>query len=555
MRVAALGPDGLVVPMPSSVPVTTQQVIHASLLELVVPDDVLPVIEAWERAVQSGADHARVRLLADPDRPVMVHFADVRHRYGVFLRFIVGQHIAEGGGSVRTEIRPRLSIWRKDERAVIVEVDEAATPILGWRRGELVGQRSVEFIHPDDHQRAIATWMDMLSRPQSKQRVRLRHRHRDGSWIWFEVTNHNLINDPDRRCVDAEMIDISDEMAAHEALRASEQLLRRLTEALPLGVLQVDVERRIVYRNDRLVAIVGVSDAATVDEQFAGTAAVDRPMLDDAVRAVLAEGRDADLQLTIGHPDDAVRACSVRMRALNDESGAVTGAILAVSDVTEDARLRQELEQRATFDALTLCHNRAATIHALERTLSQRRRADAGVAVVFFDLDHFKEVNDRFGHAAGDEVLAHFASGLLGAARAGDMVGRLGGDEFLVVCEAVPSPDEAFRTAMRFAASAAAAGDGPAGDTRITPRASVGVAWSRGDEDADALVARADAAMYQSKTNGDGRPVLALPTLRAVPSEHGTRHRRERHVGLGSGNVQFGSAQPALGPIKESHTI
>jgi GGDEF domain-containing protein len=108
------------------------------------------------------------------------------------------------------------------------------------------------------------------------------------------------------------------------------------------------------------------------------------------------------------------------------------------------------------------------------------------------------------------------------------MVGRLGGDEFLVVCETVPSPEAAFQIAVRSAASAAAAGDAAARDMRITPRASVGVAWSRGDEDADALVARADAAMYQSKTVGDGRPVLA-PILRAVSSKHGECRRASGH--------------------------
>ncbi len=527
LRVTALGTDGLVVPVPASVPVTTHRVVYSSLVELVVVDDVLLVIEAWERAVKTGASHARVRLLANPDHPVMVHFADVRHRHGVFLRFIVGAQAAERvDGPVHTGIRPRLSLWHKDERAVIVAVDEAATRILGWSAAELIGHRSVEFIHPDDHARAIGNWMDMLARPTAQQRVRLRHRHRDGSWVWFEVTNHNLTDDPDQRCVVAEMIDISDEMAAQEALRANEQLLRRLTEALPQGVLQVCVDRRIVYRNDRLAAILGAGAAASVDEQFAGTTANDRPVLDAALRAALGHGRDADVQLTIQRPDGDVRACSVSIRALAGESGVVTGAILSVLDVTEDARLRQELEQRATFDALTRCHNRAATIHALEKTLTRRRKRDGGVAVVFFDLDQFKEVNDHFGHAAGDALLEHVATRLLDAARDGDLVGRLGGDEFLVVCQAVSSGDDALQIAGRFADSLD--GDITLGGVQITPRASVGVAWTGCGEDADAMVARADTAMYLSKTAGDGRPVLASPIVRSGSAAHDGRHPTSR---------------------------
>ena len=100
----------------------------------------------------------------------------------------------------------------------------------------MVGHRSIEFIHPDDHALAIDNWMEMLALPGPGRRVRLRHRRKDGSWVWFEVTNHNLLDDPDHGCVVCEIVDISEEMAAHEELRAREQLLDRLAEAIPLGL-------------------------------------------------------------------------------------------------------------------------------------------------------------------------------------------------------------------------------------------------------------------------------------------------------------------------------
>jgi PAS domain S-box-containing protein len=105
--------------------------------------------------------------------------------------------------------------------------------ILGWSREEMVGHRSLEVIHPEDRPRAVANWMDTRSAPGAGRRVRLRHLHRNGSWQWFEFTNHNLLGDPKHGCVVAEMVDISDEMAALEALRANERLLRRLAETLP----------------------------------------------------------------------------------------------------------------------------------------------------------------------------------------------------------------------------------------------------------------------------------------------------------------------------------
>ena len=526
MYVFAVGPDGLTTPMPPTFPVTSQIVLqgHSSALDLVVPDDVWIVIDAWDKVLQVGGSHVEVHPAIDPSRTVAMHFADARERHGVLLCCVVGQPPATGDqGSAG--VRPRLTVVRKDERAFVLEVDEAMTRIVGWSAEELVGRRSVEFIHPDDHNLALVNWMDMLSRPAAgTRRVRLRHRHKDGSWVWFEITNRNYLADPDQRCVLGEMIDISEEMSAHEALRAQEQLLRRLTEALPLGVLQIDAERAIVYRNDRLGEIVGVDEASSVDEQFAFTAPSDRPELEEALAASLT-GRDADLQLTVEHREHGTRRCAISIRALTTEDDVVTGAILSVADITDDARLRDELERRATYDALTRCHNRAATLDALDHMLAVRRHTDGGgVAALFFDLDGFKAVNDRFGHAAGDELLRQVSRRLLAAARNGDLVGRLGGDEFLVICPGVASPDHALHIATRM--TRALTGDITYAGQRLTPRASIGVAWTPGADDADTLVARADAAMYQAKLAGTSRPVLAAEPQPAPVARTAARLRR-----------------------------
>ena len=525
MQVAAVSPDGLFVPIPASVPFTTQTVLdrHTTALQFVLPDELVATIDAWEQAVQLGAAHIQVHLISDPEHTVVMHFVDARHRHGVLMCCVTGQRTTDDDATTADNgIRPRLAVMHKDERAVIRRVDDATTRILGWSAEEMVGRRSLEFVHPDDHQRAIANWMDMLSHPATVQRVRLRHRHRDGAWIWFEISNRNRLAEPEHLGVIAEMIDISDEMAAQEALRANEQLLRRLTEALPLGVLQIDIERTIVYSNDRLDDIVGVSDARTVDELFSKIAVTDRPALNKAVIAALAEGRDADLQFALTHRYLGSRRCAVSVRALTSDSDVVTGAILCIADVTDDARLREELERRATYDALTRCHNRAATIDALERMLIKRRHGDSGVGVLFFDLDGFKTVNDRLGHAAGDELLRKVAGRLLAVARDGDLVGRLGGDEFLVICPGVAGPEDAMQIGTRMARSLV--GDIAIGDVLMAPRASVGVVWTAGDDDADTLVARADAAMYESKLAGEGRPVLAQSAV-TRPAHHGPRRR------------------------------
>lgn len=512
--VAAINVEGLFVPMPASVPLTDQQVLHSrSGLDLVVPADRNLLITTWDRARETGGATAQVHLALDPDRPVAMHYLDARARHGVFLGFWIGGNPAALAGLPEVKpAPPRMARVRKDERAVFLEVDEAATKILGWAAADMVGHRSLEFIHPDDQGLAIESWMQMLSEPGSEQPpARLRHQRSDGSWVWFEVTNHNLLAHPEHGHVLAEMIDISDEMAAHDALRAREQLLHRLAEALPIGVFEVLSDRQVVYTNDRLHSVVGVEPSSTVDELLVAVSRDDWPSLQTALAAALDDGIDADLEVQVRPSESSrPRRCMFRLRALTDERGTAWGAVVCVEDVTKSAELRAELERRATHDMLTRVMNRASVMAALEGALA--RKADGGTAVVFVDLDGFKTVNDRLGHQAGDELLRIVADRLAIAVRAGDALGRVGGDEFLVVCPGVAGAQPALRVAERIAHAV----NQPVHLAALTleQQASIGVAYAgRQPIGADALVRRADTAMYASKRRGDGHPVVYSAAL------------------------------------------
>jgi diguanylate cyclase (GGDEF)-like protein len=128
--------------------------------------------------------------------------------------------------------------------------------------------------------------------------------------------------------------------------------------------------------------------------------------------------------------------------------------------------------------------------------------------VVFLDLDHFKAVNDQYGHAVGDRLLQTIADRLRAVARGSDAIGRLGGDEFLLVCPDIESEQAALGVGERAAASIGEPAD--LGGVTLVLSASIGVAWSATDtDDGSTLVARADAAMYRSKRQQPRRPVLA----------------------------------------------
>ena len=509
LQVMALSENGIAVPMPAGVPVDAANVLHgkASALDYFTADDLSDVVDAWDRARRTGASSASVHLTVDPERLVTLHFMDGRPQFGVYLGFLPAipsdLQVAAPEPAV---VLPRLGTVERDELSVVWDADEAATALLGRSREELIGTRLLDRSHPEDRPLAIASWMEMLARPGIHQRPsRLRYRRNDGRYVWLEITNDNRLSDKSVGRVVTQMVDVTEQMEAIEKLRANEELLRRLTEALPLGVVQIDAERRIVHANERLRSIVGVASAATVDEQFARAPATDREKLDAALDRLFLTGAAADLELSLDGTSGS-RRCSVNVRSLSDDAGVVTGAIACVDDVTDRVRMREELRVRATFDDLTLCYNRPATLERLTQLLKAPDRRRSGLALLFVDLDRFKETNDRFGHAAGDELLRVVGQRLLVSARESDIVGRLGGDEFLVVLQGVATPQTALEIAERTAAAIALPVD--LGGRRTVPRSSIGVAWTNGLVDADTLVARADTAMYEAKRRRIG-PVLS----------------------------------------------
>jgi len=509
--VSALTADGVMIEMPESVPLQRNRVLEARAgVDLIVFDEL--VMTAWERTLAEGAARCVIHPVAHPELSGMLYMLDLRETHGAIVSVAVysEEDLAIGLDALdeALDLAPRFATLIKDARSLIVKVDEALTKILGWSAEEMEGRRSLEFIHPDDHGLAVDNWMQMLTVPGPGRRVRLRHRRRDETWVWFEVTNHNMLGDEQNPCVIAEMVDISEEMAAHEELRAREQLLDQLAEAAPVGLLQFDARRDVLYTNDRLHEIVGVSRAQTVAEQLAHVAPGNRKALGKALDEVLGAGRQADIEVELRLPEsDELRCCTMGLRALSDESGAVCGAIACVADVTDSVRLREELKKRATFDALTGCHNRASVMAALANNIAAAK-PQADRAVVFVDLDRFKEVNDLHGHAIGDELLSIVAQRLRGAVRECDIVGRIGGDEFLVVCPDVGGPGQAMRLAQRMAE--AQREKVRLADGGIALQMSIGVAWSSGDSiGAEALVALADRAMYESKRERLGQPKLA----------------------------------------------
>lgn len=507
--VAALDEFGRVVALPPSIDLGDQHRIETGTpFELVDASARVELLDAWVRARALGAARATV-VLATGDAGVC-HIIDLLRRHGVMVGMVVGDtdRALLSALANRQAVLPRSGRVHKDERGIITMADDSIAQILGLHPADMIGMRSLDLIHPEDQPGAIDAWIWMLTSSGGPTRLRARHRRSNGSWLWMELTNVNRLEHADGRVI-TDMADITVEMTALEALRHSEQLLRRLAEALPSGVLHVGQDRRVVYANAQLVRVVGVARADTVDQLLATVIPDDRGGLDAAIDRVLLDGSDVNLEVRIRLPDTAkLHLCTVAIRALTDAADAPDGAILCVDDVTGANELRAELQRRATVDDLTGCLNRATVRAELERILRSHRAGSRGTAVVYLDLDGFKAVNDTFGHDAGDRLLSSVVTRLNGVLREGDVVGRLGGDEFIVVLASIQSLDEAAAVGRRVEGVLREPLE-VVGGVPMRIRASIGVAWSAAtDISPSALTAAADDAMYRSKRAGASQSVL-----------------------------------------------
>jgi diguanylate cyclase (GGDEF)-like protein/PAS domain S-box-containing protein len=531
--VCGLSSNGLIVPVPNTVGLWGQAAIEGrAVIDGVVAEDRATVISLWQLAQHEGASAGNVRLLNKPSSWVTLHFLDVREIHGTLMCIILpnDEAIEEDGRPAAKEqapAAPRFSTLLEDEGANVLECDDAFTQMFGYTHEELIGKSVLDQIHPDDQGRAVEGWLAVLSTRRAQQ-TRLRRRRKDGTWMWVDTTLHNFLNQPDRNYVLIEIIDVTAEMHAQEVLEEREELLRRITDAMPVGLLQVDTDRNVIYNNARLLDILHgspfkdspESDAAAGgsadDHADAASSSVadilqtlteeGRGSFDEALAEVLSAGVDRDVEVDIVLASGAWRRALMSLRALLRTSGEVNGAITCVLDITDSARARQELEKRATFDPLTHCHNRSSILGALQMELDREDSPTTGV--VYVDLDDFKPVNDRLGHAAGDELLTLVAERMGLASRDHDVIGRLGGDEFLVLLRDIPEPDMAMRAAERIGNALCSTFDLSCGTVKL--RASLGVACSdAGAITAEELVKLADTAMYESKQQGRCVPVLA----------------------------------------------
>jgi diguanylate cyclase (GGDEF)-like protein/PAS domain S-box-containing protein len=288
-----------------------------------------------------------------------------------------------------------------------------------------------------------------------------------------------------------------------EALQQVVDELKLVTDGVASLIARFDLSGRVLYANRAYHEFFGVGPGGAIGRRLLEIAGEDAQAAFDACVAELRAGQSVRLDRETTARGAAVHL-DIHLVPHRNAAGEVDSAYVLANDISAHKMVERLLAQQALSDALTGLPNKRHFGDRLGQALAHARRRDARGALLFIDLDDFKPVNDRLGHAAGDAVLAEVATRLTACVRAGDTVARVGGDEFAVLMEDVTGPAEAEAVAARIVACLGAAFRLPEGEASIS--CSIGIAFfPEQGVDATALLRVADGAMYRAKQAGKGR--------------------------------------------------
>lgn len=456
-----------------------------------------------------------------------------------------------------TSVSPDLSAWTGaqfiqefgpdvtlilDRDATVRYVSGSIQRLSGWTAAEMLGRSAVDVIHPDDLEYTVGMIFEADAHPGEHGVLEIRLLCADGNWLLTEVNTYNPPDDPDGRLVVA-IRDISMRSVLpgrRRALEAFTLQVGAMCAAVSVGDLDeamsdINAELGALVEADEVSVNVIADDRSSVDSWlWTRGGASGRLELPGSVAEVEATARAVEhpsrLRVQLGAAvharveqpifDDAgvVGVITISWgapdanRHWDEGNGSLLEAVARIVSMTARRVHRErELAHRSLHDPLTGLGNRFRLLAALDHELNRLSgRRGRGMALAFCDLDKFKHINDTWGHEAGDEVLVGVAERLADSVRHGDLVCRVGGDEFVILYPEIDDAALAQELGARLAARVASP-IALSNRTEVSMRASIGLVLVTGNASGPVqpsdLIRVADAAMYGAKAR-PGRGIV-----------------------------------------------
>ncbi|MCF8167025.1 MAG: EAL domain-containing protein [Rhodoferax sp.] len=370
--------------------------------------------------------------------------------------------------------------------------------MLGYQEDEFPNTRDawVAHLHPQEREQVLNELQEYLENGQATYIAEHRMRCKDNRYRWIMSRGKMALRDPNGK-----PLRMTGTQADTTERKALEESLRQLTVAVeqsPNSILITDLEGRIVYANATFVELTGypLTEVVGRNPRFLQSGKTPRATF-DALWEHLQQGKVWKGELVNHRADGSEFIEAATISPVRDERGRVNSYLAIKEDITAQRQAELRLQHLAHFDQLTGLPNRVLLQDHFHFALSLAERSQEPLAVMFLDLDHFKNINDTLGHTAGDKLLMQVATRLKAAVREIDTVARLGGDEFVFV---LPGTDGIGAAHVAQKLMDAVAMPCQIGSHELVATASIGIAMYPGDgTDMDTLSRNADAAMYRVK--------------------------------------------------------
>jgi diguanylate cyclase (GGDEF)-like protein/PAS domain S-box-containing protein len=418
------------------------------------------------------------------------------------------------------------SVVTMDLQGYITGWNAGAERLFGYAAEEIVG-RNILLLYADADEGSDSFFNAFLE--NGSREMKVRRRKKSGEVFWASVSlsvAHDESGVPNGLI--GYVVDISSEREAEEKLR----LHARIFDCAGEAIVVTDAEERVVSVNPAFCLISGHAEHEVLGTPLTEIQLGVRNGRWEEIRETIAREGKWSGELQPRRRDGSDYPAWASISAVLGQGNSITHYCFVFADITERKEAEKQIYRLAYYDTLTNLPNRSLLYSLLEQALAEAHRRHSHGALLFIDLNRFKHINDSFGHAPADALLAEVGRRLAGTLRKEDVVSRLGGDEFVVALFDINRREDAAIVARKILAAL--------GEPffieghEILLSASIGISIFPDDgRDAETLIRNADVAMYRAKQLGTGSYLyysreMNLRSLERLKTEGGLRHALER---------------------------